>query len=131
MLICQKCRSGVVRKYGVIGRNIMTRSGRKKVSIQRYQCKAGHVFRVSRVTDWDDGFIERVVFIYLQCLSLNTTITIVREFYTDDILTKGLILDFIEWVADALPTIDEIDNIYLPKRSGYLAFDGVWFQFGK
>lgn len=109
----------------------MFRQGMKKISIQRYQCKAGHVFRSSHVTDWDDGFVERVVFIYLQCLSLNTTITIIREFYTDDILTKGLILDFIEWTADALPTIDEVDNLYSPKRSGYLAFDGVWFQFGK
>lgn len=109
----------------------MFRTGKQKVSIQRYQCKVGHVFRASHVTDWDDSFIERVVFIYLQCLSLNTAITIIREFYTDDILTKGLILDFIEWTADALPTLDEIDNIYSPKRSGYLAFDGVWFQFGK
>lgn len=91
----------------------------------------GHVFRTQHVTDWDDSFIERVVFIYLQSLSLNTTITIIREFYTDDILTKGLILDFIEWVADALPSIDQIDDIYSPKRSGYLAFDGVWFQFGR
>jgi hypothetical protein len=70
-----------------------------------------------------------VVYVYLRCLSLNTTIDIVREEYDTDILTKGTILDFIESVADALPSVDEIDTLYHPVRSGYLAFDGVWFSF--
>lgn len=109
----------------------MTVKGRRKKRIQTYRCDNNHFFRIGDVPRWDDSFIERVVFLYLQCLSLNTTISIVREFYQQDILTKGLILDFIEGVADALPTIDDIDYLYYPKRSGYLAFDGVWFQFGK
>lgn len=109
----------------------MTINGKRKKQIQTFKCENGHFFRVNDVPKWDDDFIERVVFIYLQCLSLNTTITLIREFYQTDVLTKGLILDFIEKVADKLPTIDEIDYLYHPRRSGYLAFDGVWFQFGK
>jgi len=109
----------------------MTIKGKQKKQIQTFKCKNGHFFRVGELPKWDDDFIERVVFIYLQCLSLNTTITLIREFYQTDILTKGQILDFIETVADTLPSLDEIDYLYHPKRSGYLAFDGVWFQFGK
>ena len=41
------------------------------------------------------------------------------------------ILNFVEVVGDVLPTLDDIDRLYTPKRSGYLAFDGVWFAFGK
>jgi len=107
----------------------MFKKGKRTVKVQRYQCSNNHVFRAAAGNDWDDSFIERVVFIYLQCLSLNTTITIIREYYEEDILTKGLVLEFIESVADAIPGIDETDYLYYPKRSGYLAFDGVWFQF--
>lgn len=113
----------------MIDRTIMFKKGKRTIKVQRYQCETGHIFRLANGSDWDDSFIERVVFIYLQCLSLNTTITLIREFYEEEILTKGLVLQFIETVADALPTIDEIDYLYYPKRSGYLAFDGVWFQF--
>jgi hypothetical protein len=129
VISCPKCQSEDVRKYGVIDRIIMFKKGKRTVKVQRFQCANGHVFRGAQGNDWDDSFIERVVFIYLQCLSLNTTITIIREYYEEDILTKGLVLEFIESVADAIPGIDETDYLYYPKRSGYLAFDGVWFQF--
>jgi hypothetical protein len=129
VISCPKCQSEDVRKYGVIDRIIMFKKGKRTVKVQRFQCVNGHVFRAASGNDWDDSFIERVVFIYLQCLSLNTTITIIREYYEEDILTKGLVLEFIESVADAIPGIDETDYLYYPKRSGYLAFDGVWFQF--
>lgn len=115
----------------MVTRTVMTIKGKRKKQIQTYKCERGHFFRIGDIPKWDDEFIERVVFIYLQCLSLNTAITLIREFYQTDVLTKGLILDFIEKVADKLPSLDEIDSIYHPKRSGYLAFDGVWFQFGK
>ena len=109
----------------------MTIKGKRKKQMQTFKCENGHFFRIGEIPRWDNDFIERVVFIYLQCLSLNTTITLIREFYQVDILTKGQILDFIEKVADKLPSLDEIDYLYHPKRSGYLAFDGVWFQFGR
>lgn len=88
-----------------------------------------HVFRIGNPPTFDNSFIEYVVYVYLRCLSLNTTIDLVRETYEEDVLSKQLILDFIERVADKLPTIDEIDAIFLPKRSGYVALDGVWFSF--
>jgi len=40
-------------------------------------------------------------------------------------------LDFLETVADALPTLDDIDEVLTPVRSGFLAVDGVWFQYGE
>jgi hypothetical protein len=57
-------------------------------------------------------------------------IDLIREMFEMDILSKGQILDFIKTVADALPTIDDIDRLYHPLRSGYLTLDGVWFQYG-
>ena len=109
----------------------MAISGRRVKKIQTYQCHKGHYFRANVPDKWDDSFIEHVVYVYLECLSLNVTINIIRATYRENILTKSLVLSFIEQIADALPTLSEIDRIYKPKRSGYLAFDGVWFQYGK
>jgi hypothetical protein len=125
---CSVCQSVKIRKYGTITRTVMTKEGKKKKVLQKYQCENGHVFRQQQ-KDFDDSFIEHVVYVYLRCLSLNTTIDIIREEYETDILSKGLILRFIEIVADKLPTIDDIDGLYHPIRSGYLAFDGLWFEF--
>ena len=108
----------------------MKKSGRYLQKVQAYRCENGHRFTMTQREIWDDSFIETVVFIYLCCLSLNTTIDIVRMFYEIDVLTKSLILSFIEVIADVLPTLDEIDGLFHPLRSGYLAFDGVWFSYG-
>lgn len=109
----------------------MTTRGKRVKTLQTYVCENNHFFKVGNVPKWDDFFIEMVVYTYLRCLSLNTTIDIIRMFYQEDVLTKGLILDFITGVADALPTINDIDRLYEPHRSGYVAVDGVWFSFGK
>lgn len=107
----------------------MTINGKRVNKIQTYQCINGHYFRSSAPDKWDDSFIEHVVYVYLECLSLNVTINIIRATYRENILTKSLVLSFIEQVADAIPTVSETDRLYKPKRSGYLAFDGVWFQY--
>lgn len=111
-------------------RHVYTREGKQKRPLQKYRCPEGHITSKT-IPTFDDSFIEHVVFIYLHCLSLNTTIILVREQYDEDILNKGLILTFIEYVADALPTLDDLDGIYHPARSGYIAVDGVWFSYGK
>ena len=107
----------------------MSKAGKRKKKVQNYRCENGHFFNLQSRGNYTDSFIEFVVFVYLNCLSLNTTIEIIRAYYQDDLLSKGTILDFIEQVADALPTIDDIDNLLHPRRSGYLALDGVWFKF--
>lgn len=109
----------------------MTKKGKVKLNVQTYRCQNGHYFINHTVKLWDDLFIDAVVYVYLRCLSLNTTIDIVRMWCEEEVLTKRLILEFIEAVSDALPTLDDIDRLFNPVRSGYLAFDGVWFQFGK
>jgi len=109
----------------------MTKGGKKKVIVQKYKCHNMHVFKVGTPPSFDNSFIEHVVYVYLRCLSLNTTIDIVREQYEEDVLSKQLILDFIERVADVLPTLDEVDALYEPKRSGYFALDGVWFSYNE
>lgn len=108
---------------------VMSKSGKKKRTVQNYQCDNGHFFNFQNSTSFTNSFIEFVVFVYLHCLSLNTTIAIIRAYYESDILSKATILDFLEQVADAIPTIDDIDQLFHPKRSGYIALDGVWFSF--
>lgn len=128
MKVCTECDGEVVRKSGIIERSIMKKSGKQVQRIQTYRCENGHTITLNNRQIWDDSFIEHVVYVYLKCLSLNTTIDIVREEYDQDILTKGLILDFIRAVADVLPSMQQIDVIFAPVRSGHVAFDGVWFK---
>ena len=99
------------------------------MTVQKYRCGNMHIFRLKNPPAFDDSFIEHVVYVYLRCLSLNTTIDIIRETYEQDVLSKQLILDFIMLVADKLPTLDEVDAIYIPRRSGFIALDGVWFSY--
>jgi transposase-like protein len=129
MVFCPKCKESSVKKSGVVKKKVMTKSGKKTTSYQAYRCKNNHYFTIAKVSVFSDSFVETVVYIYLRCLSLNTTVDIVRMFYEEDILSKGQVLDFIEIVADKLPTLEEFDEIYTPKRSGYIALDGVWFSF--
>jgi len=52
-----------------------------------------------------------------------------RAWYEDDLLSKRQVLTMIEAVSDTIPSLDGLDYLLYPKRSGYLAFDGVWFTF--
>lgn len=108
----------------------MTKSGKRTTAYQGYRCGNGHYFTIGKNGVFADSFVETVVYIYLRCLSLNTTVDIIRMFYEEDVLSKGQVLDFIEIVADKLPSLDDIDGVYTPKRSGFLAVDGVWFSYG-
>jgi len=113
----------------MIEKLVMSKRGKKRRRLQTYRCKKGHRFRLDQAGQWDDSFIEYVVYVYLKCLSLNTTLDIIRATYEEDILTKRTVLRFVEKVADELPTLDDIDRVFGPQRSGYLAFDGVWFKY--
>lgn len=129
MPFCPVCSSSFVKKSGVVEKKVMSKNGRKTVRMQSYRCNNGHYFKPNPTQSFDDSFIEYVVFVYLRCLSLNTTVDIVQATYEEDILSKGQVLDFVELVSDALPTLDDIDRLFSPKRSGYVALDGVWFSF--
>lgn len=113
----------------MIEKMVMSKTGQKKKLVQNYRCENGHFFNFDDGLGYTNSFIEFVCFVYLNCLSLNTTIEIVRAYYEDDILSKKTILDFLEMVADKVPAIDDIDNLFHPVRSGYLALDGTWFSF--
>lgn len=126
---CPRCGSTNFKKDGVIYTRIMSKRGIGKKRIQNYRCENGHFFNFNENSNYTNSFIEFVVFVYLNCLSLNTTIEIIRAYYDDDVLSKIRVLDFVEQVADVLPDNDDIDHIFHPKRSGYLALDGVWFKF--
>lgn len=131
MLSCPKCLSTKVKKSGILKKVVMTKKGLISKKVQAFRCDGGHFFKVKNGGRWDDSFIEYAVYIYLRCLSLNTTIDILRATYEKDLLNKRDVLGFIEVVGNNLPNLDDINRLYSPKRSGYLAFDGVWFPFAK
>jgi hypothetical protein len=107
---------------------VMTRVRKRTKQIQAYRCIQGHYFQYTQTSAFDDSFIELVVYIYLECLSLQTTVAIIRAIYDELVLSKAQVLGFVETVADTLPALDDIDRLFTPVRSGYLAFDGVWFK---
>jgi hypothetical protein len=129
MLSCPFCGSSTVKKNGADKKEVLTKSGKKYYTVQEYRCINMHFFRHNAPYSFSDSFIEYAVYIYLRCLSLNTTVDIVRATYEQNILTKHQVLDFIELVGEALPTIDDVDSLLTPIRSGYIALDGVWFSF--
>jgi hypothetical protein len=45
------------------------------------------------------------------------------------IFPKNLILNHLERLIDKLPSISDITGKFKPNRSGYYAFDGMWFKF--
>lgn len=127
---CPTCKNIAVKKAGKIKLEKVERTRFKYVFRQAYRCMKGHLFVPNHArSSFTNSFIEFVVILYLRSLSLNSVIQIVRVQFEKDILSKETILEFIEKVSDLLPTLDDIDNLYHPKRSGYLSFDGVWFKY--
>jgi len=129
VIICPSCNSKVSKKDGQVKRWVYFKSGKSIQKVQTYKCENGHVFKIKSGGKFSNSFIEHVVFVYLRCLSLNVTVDIIRETYEDEVISKSQVLLFLKQVADVLPTLDDIDRIYSPHRSGYLAFDGVWFNY--
>jgi hypothetical protein len=126
---CPKCGVEEIKKDGFIYTLIMEKRGKKRRRVQNYRCANGHFFNAQINGRYTDSFIEWVVFVYLNCLSLNATLDIVRGYYEAEILSKAIILELIEKVADVIPDNDDIDNLFHPQRSGFIALDGVWFKF--
>ena len=120
MVSCPVCGLSKTRKNGIDTKEVFTKSGKKTYRVQKYLCGNMHVFRMNVPFSFSDSFIEYVVYVYLRCLSLNTTVDIVRATYERTVLTKQQVLDFLELVADALPTLEDVDSL-----------DGVWFSFNE
>ena len=73
--------------------------------------------------------INWIGFIYLRSLSLYNTVEIVRSYFEKDYLSKDLILGHLEKLIDILPSLSELSKELKPMRSGYYAFDGMWFKY--
>ena len=131
MVSCPVCGVLDVVKHGIDIRDVVTKSGKKSYRVQKYRCSNMHIFRKNAPFSFSDSFIEYVVYVYLRCLSLNTTVDIIRATYEKELLNKQQVLDFLEIVADALPELDDIDSLFAPRRSGFIALDGIWFSFNK
>jgi len=120
---CPKCQKKAVKKAGKIQLERVSRTSLQKRTVQAYRCMNGHLFTPNNIhSSFTNSFIEYVVALYLRSLSLNTVIQIIRIQFEKDLLSKQTILEFIEKVADKLPSLDDIDNLFHPKRSGLFGF---------
>ena len=128
--MCPVCQSDIAVRNGNDIKEVFTKTGKKLYHVQKYRCSNMHIFRKNSPFSFADSFIEYVVYIYLRCLSFNTTVDIIQATYEKDVLSKSQVLDFLETVADKVPTLDDIDELFTPKRSGFIAVDGVWFSYG-
>lgn len=127
---CPKCQKKAGKKAGKIQLERVTRTGLQKFIFQTYRCMNGHLFTPGNIhSAFSNSFIEYVAALYLRSLSLNTAIQTIRLQFEKDLLSKQTILEFIEKVTDKIPTLDDIDNLFHPRRSGYLALDGVWYKY--
>lgn len=127
---CPTCQKKSIKKAGKIKVEKVTRTGLQTFSYQAYRCMNNHLFTPNNKNhSFSNSFIEYVVAAYLRSFSLNAVIQIIRLQFERDLLSKQTILEFIEIVADKLPSLDDIDQLFRPKRSGYLAFDGVWYKY--
>lgn len=130
MNYCPVCGLEKCQRRGKIKVEKMTKDGVKLLSYQAYRCVNNHFFSENtNQAKFTNSFIEYAVILYLRSLSLNTTIDFLRIQYERDVLSKQKLLEFIVTVADTLPTLDDIDNLFHPQRSGFLAFDGVWYKY--
>lgn len=73
--------------------------------------------------------VDFVVYSYMRSLSLNTTVALIRAIFEEPILSKAMVLRFIERVAEALPSLEAVTAHFQPQRSGWYAWDGTWFKY--
>lgn len=66
---------------------------------------------------------------YLRNLSLNKSIDILEAYFEREVFSKKQLLTLIEKMTDLLPDHQTITTTFSPYRSGYYAFDGVWFKY--
>lgn len=73
--------------------------------------------------------IEYAAFMYLRSISFNSIIAIIRAWHDKKVLSKNILIDHIEQLADRLPSHEWITESLKPKRSGYHALDGTWLKY--
>lgn len=128
-MICPVCGSLCARKSGRVKLERMAKTGLKQYSYQAFRCDRGHFFSQEHsFSPYTNSFIEYAVFVYLRSLSLNSTADILNAYFEKKVVSKKTLLGFVAKVSDVLPSLLEIDYLFYPKRSGYLAFDGVFFK---
>jgi len=107
--------------------------GVQSKNYQRYRCNnCLHVWS-SKPNNMSGRITPKMInwigFIYLRSLSLHNTVEIVRSYFEKDYLSKDLVLKHLENLIDTLPSLSEITQKLKPVRSGYYAFDGMWFKY--
>lgn len=75
------------------------------------------------------SMIEYAAFLYLRTLSLNNTVDIIQAWFSQEILSKDVLLNHIIQLIDKLPSFSTVTQMFKPMRSGYYAWDGLWLKY--
>lgn len=130
--ICPKCFSSSFKKDGFIKLQVFSKQGWRYHRCQNYRChncnRQWH-YQNNLIGMFHIEMIEYSAYVYLRSLSLNNTIEIIQAWFEKDILSKNILLNHLEELIDKLPSFSETTNIFKPTRSGYYAWDGLWFKY--
>jgi len=131
--LCPICGSSSLQHYGKRQRKLFTRLGWERLLVQRYKCLSCNYFwqplKQTIIGMFIIEMVEYAAFMYLRSLSFNTVIAIIRAWYDKKVLSKPMLIDHIERLADLLPSNTEISIWLKPQRSGYYALDGTWLKY--
>lgn len=73
--------------------------------------------------------IENAAFMYFRSVSFNAVIAIIRCWFNRKVLSKDILIDHIEQLANSIPSYRKITEWLKPVRSGYYAIDGTWLKY--
>jgi len=112
---------------------VFTRLGWERFLVQRYKCLSCKYYwqplNKTVIGMFVIEMVEYAAFMYLRSLSFNTVIAIIRAWYDKKVLSKPMLIDHIEQLADLLPSNTQITAWLKPERSGYYALDGTWLKY--
>jgi transposase-like protein len=112
---------------------LFTKQGWQDIKSQRFVCTdCGHKFldmKCEKIGMFEIKMIEYAAYMYLRAVSFNSILDILRAWFEKDVLSKDILIDHIEQLADKIPDQYTISKKLKPKRFGYYALDGTWFKY--
>lgn len=73
--------------------------------------------------------MEYIAYLYLRSLSFQQVRAILLAWFEREVITKDVLINHLETIADSLPDTYAVTAWLKPKRSGYYALDGTWLKY--
>ena len=128
---CPACASVSVRKHGFVRLEVFIRTGWQKLRLRVFRCTAcRHVWHGGdMIGRYHRKMVEYLTFLYLRTISFEQIRAIALAWFGEQVISKNVLIQHIEVVADSLPSSSAVTDWLRPKRSGYYALDGTYLKF--